>query len=258
MGKIIKILFAIAIVTFLIAPLLAILPLGFTSGGFLTYPVPDWSTRWFEVLFTNEAWKRSIINSLIIGFGTTVLATVLGTMAALGLRHQGIMLSGPIRTIFILPMVIPAVVLGVGMQLLFGQLGLANTYIGVIIAHTVVAIPLVFISVSGSLAGIDTRVELAAESLGASPKTVLARVTLPLAGPGIISGGVLAFATSLDEVVLSLFVAGPNQRTIARQMFSTIRENISPAIASAAFLFIVGTIIVGIMTVLIQRHVKNA
>ena len=256
-AKVIKTLFAIAIVTFLVAPLMAILPLGFTSGSFLTYPVPDWSTRWFSELFTADAWKRSIVNSLIIGFGTTVLATVLGTMAALGLRHQGLALAGPIRTIFILPMVIPAVVLGVGMQLLFGQLGLANTYIGVIVAHTVVAIPLVYISVSGSLAGIDKRVELAAESLGASPATVLSRVTLPLAGPGIISGAVLAFATSLDEVVLSLFVAGPNQRTIARQMFSTIRENISPAIASAAFLFIVGTIVVGVLTVLIQRHVKN-
>ena len=164
----------------------------------------------------------------------------------------------PLRTLFILPMVVPAVVLGVGMQLLFAQIGLANTYLGVIVAHTIVAIPLVFITVSGAVAGLDKRVELAAESLGASPFTVLRKITLPLAAPGIVSGAVLAFATSLDEVVLTLFVAGPNQRTLARQMFSTIRENISPAIAAAALIFIVGTIVLGVVTTLLRRRMKKA
>ena len=177
-------------------------------------------------------------------------------MAALGLRNKGIFLAGPIRILFVLPMVVPAVVLGVGMQLLFTRLGIANTYFGVVVAHTIIAIPLVLISVSGALAGIDKRVELAAESLGAGPFTVLSRVTLPLAGPGIISGAVLAFATSLDEVVLTMFVAGPNQRTLARQMFSTIRENISPTIASAAFIFIIATILFGIATVLVKKKVS--
>lgn len=114
------------------------------------------------------------------------------------------------------------------------------------------SIPLVLVSVSGALAGIDRRLELAAESLGAAPLTVFRKITLPLAMPGIASGGVLAFATSLDEVVLTLFVAGPNQRTLARQMFSTIRENISPAIAAAAFLFISGTVLIGLAAVLFK------
>ena len=256
LGKFSKILFGCAAVAFLLAPLFAILPLGFTSGGFLTYPTPGWSMRWFNELFTADAWRRSIVNSLIIGGATTALATVLGTMAALGLRNKGIFLAGPIRILFVLPMVVPAVVLGVGMQLLFTRLGIANTYFGVIVAHTIIAIPLVLISVSGALAGIDRRVELAAESLGAGPATVLRKVTLPLAGPGIISGAVLAFATSLDEVVLTMFVAGPNQRTLARQMFSTIRENISPTIASAAFIFIIATILFGLATVSVKKKVN--
>jgi putative spermidine/putrescine transport system permease protein len=117
-----------------------------------------------------------------------------------------------------------------------------------------VSIPFVIVSVSGALRGIDQRVELAAESLGASPFTVFRRITLPLAMPGVASGAVLAFATSLDEVVLTLFVAGPNQRTLARQMFSTLRENISPAIAAAAFLFIVGTLIFGLVIMLTKRQ----
>ena len=117
LGKFCKILFGCAAVAFLLAPLFAILPLGFTSGGFLTYPTPGWSMRWFNELFTADAWRRSIVNSLIIGGATTALATVLGTMAALGLRNKGIFLAGPIRILFVLPMVVPAVVLGVGMQL---------------------------------------------------------------------------------------------------------------------------------------------
>lgn len=239
-----KPVFGALMVAFLLAPLVAILPLAFTSSVFLTYPMPGYSTRWFEELMTVDVWRMSIVNSLIIGAGTTLLAGALGTSAALGLRKSVLLFAGFFRTVFLLPMVVPAVVLGVGMQLMFVRIGLDNSYIGVICAHAVVAVPFVIVTVSASLAGIDQRIEQAAASLGAAPFTVFRRVTFPLALPGILSGAVFAFATSLDEVVLTLFVAGPNQRTLARQMFSTIRENVSPAIAAAAFLFIVGTLVI--------------
>ena len=248
--KLTRAVFASLTVLFLIAPLIAILPLAFTSSVILTYPIPSWSLRWFEELFTADAWRRAIVNSLIIGGGTTAVATALGTAASLGLRNHLLFFRGSFRTLFLLPMVVPAVVLGVGLQVLLARLGLANSYAGVIIAHTVVAVPFVVVSVTGALSGIDKRVELAAQSLGAAPATVFRRVTLPLAMPGVLSGAVLAFATSLDEVVLTLFVAGPNQRTLARQMFSSIRENISPAIAAAAFLFIAATVAIGLVLVL--------
>ncbi|WP_159946380.1 ABC transporter permease [Rhizobium sp. 18065] len=254
-----KAVFGTAVVIFLMAPLFAILPLAFTDSVFLNYPIPDYSFRWFRELFTANAWRRSIINSLLIGTGTTVLATILGTVAALGLRGNSVSLVfSLVRTVFLLPMVVPAVVLGVGMQLMFAQYGLANTYLGVIIAHTVIAIPFVLVNVTAALQGIDRRLENAAASLGASPTVVLRQVTLPLAMPGIVSGAVFAFATSLDEVVLTLFVAGPNQRTVARQMFSTIRENISPAIAAAAFLFIVGTVVIAGLVLLAQKKSRRA
>ncbi|CAG1006444.1 MAG: ABC transporter permease [Rhizobiaceae bacterium] len=243
-----RILFGGAAMFFLLAPLAAILPLAFTDSVFLNYPMPGYSTRWFSELVTAEVWRRSIVNSLIIGSGTTLLATVLGTLGALGLRGRtSSYLFAFVRTAFLIPMVVPAVVLGVGMQLMFARYNLANSYVGVIIAHTVIAVPFVVINVLAVLQSIDPRLEQAAASLGAAPHTVLARVTLPLALPGIVSGAVFAFATSLDEVVLTLFVAGPNQRTLARQMFSSIRENISPAIAAAAFVFIVGTILVALV-----------
>jgi putative spermidine/putrescine transport system permease protein len=165
-----KITFATLTILFLVAPLIAILPLAFTSSVILTYPMPSWSLRWFDELFFADAWRRAIINSLIIGTGTTLLATVLGTAASLGLRNRLLFFRGSMRTLFLLPMVVPAVVLGVGMQVLLAGFGLTNSYAGVIIAHTVVAVPFVVVSVTGALAGIDYRVELAAESVNGGVK----------------------------------------------------------------------------------------
>ena len=254
MMKYAKAIYATLIVIFLIAPLLVILPLAFTSSAFLTYPVPEFSTRWFEELLVNSVWSRAIANSLLIAGATTLLATILGTLAALGLRSSNLGIKSQIRTLFLLPMVVPAGVLGVGMQSLFVRLGFNSTYLSVILAHTVIAMPFVVISVSGALTGIDRRIERGAESLGAPPWKVFRLITLPLAMPGVLSGAALAFATSLDEVVLTLFVAGPNQRTLARQMFSTLRENISPAIASAAFVIIIGTVLIALALLLARRE----
>ena len=236
-------LFGTAIVLFLLAPIVAIVPLAFTSSTFLNYPIETYSLRWFDQLVIDPTWRRSIGNSLIIGSSATLLSLVLGTLAALGLRGNALPFAGAFRTLFLLPMVVPAVVLGIGMQILFVRLGLASSYLGVILAHSVLCVPFVVVSVSASLLGINPSVERAAMSLGATPWTVFRRVTLPLALPGIISGGVFAFATSLDEVVITLFVAGPNQRTLARQMFASIRENISPAVAAAALLLIISTLL---------------
>ncbi|MBD3847601.1 ABC transporter permease [Bosea sp. SSUT16] len=246
-----RLAFGALAVAFLLLPLVAILPLAFTDSVFLVYPISGPSMRWFGALAESQAWTRAIVNSLIIGTGATVVATVIGTLAALGLRRELVPFSGLLRSIFLLPMVVPAVVLGVGMQILYARMGLASSYLGVIIAHAVLCVPFVLVNVSGSLASMDPALERAAASLGASPVNVFRNVTLPLAMPGILTGAVFAFATSLDEVVITLFVAGPNQTTLARQMFSSLRENISPAIAAAAF-------IIMILTFLLLLAVKGA
>lgn len=236
-----RLVFGTLVVVFLLLPLVAILPLAFTDSVFLVYPISGPSMRWFGVLAQSPAWMRAIINSLIIGTGATLVATVIGTLAAMGLRRELVPCSGLLRSVFLLPMVVPAVVLGVGMQILYARMGLASSYLGVIIAHAVLCVPFVLVNVAASLASINPALERAAASLGASPVEVFRRVTLPLALPGILTGAVFAFATSLDEVVLTLFVAGPNQTTLARQMFSSLRESISPAIAAAAFIILVLT-----------------
>lgn len=238
-----RLAFGALAVAFLLLPLVAILPLAFTDSVFLVYPITGPSTRWFGALAQSQAWTRAIVNSLIIGTGATVVATVIGTLAALGLRRELVPFSGLLRSVFLLPMVVPAVVLGVGMQILYARMGLASSYLGVIIAHAVLCVPFVLVNVASSLASIDPALERAAASLGASPVKVFRGVTLPLAMPGILTGAVFAFATSLDEVVITLFVAGPNQTTLARQMFSSLRENISPAIAAAAFIIMILTFV---------------
>ncbi len=249
---------AIAVMVFLIGPLWAILPLAFTSNVFLTYPIHQFSIRWFETLFNSGTWHHSIINSLIIATGSTILATVLGTMAVMGLRGKRLPFGSAIKTVFLLPMVVPAVVLGVGTQIVFGCMGISSTYWGVIIAHTVLALPFVLVNVLGSLSAIHPSLERAASSLGAKPLSIFFRVVLPLAMPGIVWGAVFAFATSLDEVVITLFVAGPNQWTLALQMFSSMRENITPAVTAAAFILILGTMTLIGTTALVSRWEFNA
>lgn len=236
-----RLAFGALTVGFLLLPLVAILPLAFTDSVFLVYPISGPSLRWFGELAASQAWMRAIVNSLIVGTGATLLATVVGTLAALGLRRELVPFSSLLRSVFLLPMVVPAVVLGVGMQILYARMGLASSYPGVIIAHAVLCVPFVLVNVSGALAAIDPALERAAASLGASPARVFREVTLPLAMPGVLTGAVFAFATSLDEVVITLFVAGPNQTTLARQMFSSLRENISPAIAAAACIIMILT-----------------
>ncbi|MPT24141.1 MAG: ABC transporter permease, partial [Starkeya sp.] len=126
-----QIVFGAAVVFFLVAPIIAILPLAFNSSVFLNYPMESVSSRWFVELQTSETWRRAIVNSLIIGCGATALSTVIGTLAALGLRHARLPFANLLRVMFLLPMVVPAVVLGVGMQILYTRLGLASTYLGV-------------------------------------------------------------------------------------------------------------------------------
>lgn len=256
MGRIVAGGFGALVVLFLIGPLVAIVPIAFTSSDLFVYPIPSTSLRWFEILATEPVWRRALVNTFIIGGATTVLSVTLGLLIALGLRRRHDGIAGFLRTLFMLPMVIPTVVLGIGLQLVFFRLGLENTYIAVILAHTIVALPFALIALGAAFAGADRRVEMAAASLGAAPFTVFREITLPMIRPGVISAAVLSFATSLDEVVITLFVAGPNQRTLARQMFASIRENISPAIAAAAVVFLLLTAAI-VTTILILNRVNR-
>jgi putative spermidine/putrescine transport system permease protein len=224
---------------YLVLPVLAIVPLSFSSSTFLVYPIPSWSMRWYVNLVTSGEWQQAAKNSFIVAPSATLLATVLGTLAALGLAKANFRGKAVLMAILISPMIVPVIVVGVGMYLFFAPLGLANTYAGLIMAHAALGVPFVVTTVGATLQGFDGNLVRASLSLGANPTRTFLRITLPVIAPGVISGALFAFATSFDEVVVTLFLAGADQTTLPRQMFTGIRENITPTIAALATILIV-------------------
>ncbi|MFZ5789748.1 MAG: ABC transporter permease [Pseudomonadota bacterium] len=227
-----------AVLVFLIAPILVIMPLSFNSEPYFSYPMPGLSLRWYEDFFTNDRWTLALKTSVIVAVSVTFLATALGTLAALGLSRSNFPARGVFMSILISPMVVPVIISAVGMYFFYTRVGLTNSLPGLILAHTALATPFVVITVTATLFGFDQTLVRAGASLGADPVRVFFRVTLPLILPGVISGSLFAFVTSFDEVVVVLFLASPEQRTLPKQMFSGIREIISPTITAAATLLI--------------------
>ena len=231
----------VGVLLFLLLPILVIVPLSFSDSSFLVYPIPGWSLKWYQNLFGSAEWVRAAKNSFIIAPAATLVATSLGTLAAVGLARTNFPFKGLLMSLLIAPMVVPIVVVGVSTYLFFAPLGLADSYTALIIVHAALGAPFVLTTVLATLQGFDDNLVRASLSLGESPLRTFFRVTLPVIAPGVISGALFAFATSFDEVVVVLFLAGPDQLTLPRQMFNGIRENISPTIAAVATLLILFT-----------------
>lgn len=226
----------LGVLLFLILPILVVIPLSFSSDSFLSYPMPGWSLRWYEEVLTSEQWTGALKNSLLIGSAATLLATILGTLAAIGLNYADFKGKNLMLSLMISPMVVPLVISALGLYFFFAEMGLNASFLGLVLAHAILGAPFVLITVNATLQGFDRNLMRAASSLGANPWISFWKVVLPLILPGVISGGLFAFATSFDEVVVALFVAGPEQRTLPRQMFDGIRENITPAILAVSTL----------------------
>lgn len=231
--------FNVLVLVFLLLPILVIIPLSFSDSTFLVYPIPSYSLRWYHNLVHSDEWISAAKNSFIVAPCATVLATVLGTLAAVGLNKADFRGKGLLMAVLISPMVVPVVVTGVGVYLFFATIGLSDSYTGLILAHAALGAPFVVTTVLATLQGFNQNLVRASLSLGANPLTTFFRITLPVIAPGLISGALFAFATSFDDVVVVLFVAGPGQATLPRQMFTGIKENISPTIAALATILIV-------------------
>lgn len=226
--------FVALVLLFLISPILAVMPLSFNSESFFTYPMPGFSLKWYDDFFFNPRWTGAVKMSFLVALATTALATALGTLAALGLARANMPGKATIMAILISPMIVPVIISAVGMFKFYAALDLVGTRMGIILAHTALATPFVVITVTATLASFDKTLMRAGASCGAAPHTVFFRVVMPLILPGMISGALFAFVTSFDEVVVVLFLASPEDRTLPLQMFSGIREMISPTITAAA------------------------
>ncbi len=284
-----------AIFFFLFSPIVVVIPLIFNDEPYFTFTdkmlsfdPEGYSMRWYDSLLTfgmsnpdaprdmswwsdawqNAKWIKAAKSSIIIGLFSTILATVLGTLAALGLSRPEMPYRRIIMAVLISPMIVPIIITATGMFFFYSnpcepltwfglnpECGkLAGTYLGVILAHATLGIPFVIITVTATLIGFDQSLNRASASLGANPRTTFFRITMPLILPGVISGALFAFVTSFDEVVAVLFIAGPDQQTIPRQMWNGIREQISPAILAVATLLVIFSIALLTTVELLRRR----
>jgi putative spermidine/putrescine transport system permease protein len=226
------------VLLYLVAPLFVIVPMSLTSGTNLTLPVPGWSWRWFEVVLTDPRWTQSLLNSLHVGAGSTLLAVILATPAAVGLVWGSFPGRGVLTALIATPLVLPIVIIAVASFGFYATAGLLGTRLGLILAHAGLAAPVVLTTVMASLQSFDRSLMQAAASLGAPPLTAFRRVLLPIISPGVMAGAIIAFIISFDEVVIATYLTTAEQRTLPRMIFSGVRESISPAIAAAAVLLV--------------------
>ena len=260
---------------FLVMPLIAVIPISFSSSPFLEFTPgmialdPEaFSLRWYRLLIgdcsdpgittvCSDRWLIGAKNSLFIGIIATLLATTLGIMAALGLSRPYMPFRKAIMAIMISPLIVPLIITASGVFFFFAKLNLVATFTGLIFAHTILGLPFVVITVTATLVGYDHNLTRAAASLGGGPLRNFFKVEMPLILPGVISGALFAFITSFDEVVIVLFVGGPEQFTLPRQMWSGIRQEISPTILSAATILVIISILLLTTVELLRRRTER-
>ncbi len=243
-----------AVCLFLMAPTFIVAPVSITETDFITFPPHGFSMRWYEAFFTRPEWHGSLVTSLIVAVSTMVAATALGTLVALGLARLDRRAAKAVSFVFLLPMIVPSIITAAALYTPFARLGLVSTVPGLVVAHTILALPFVIINVAAVLGKLDPRLVHAARSLGASPAAAFGRVTLPLLAPGVIAGALFAFLTSFDEVVIALFISGAGATTLPVQMWSGIRFEVSPIVAAAScLLLVVSCLLLALFGVLKRR-----
>jgi len=250
-----------AILVFLITPILVVMPLSFNAEDFFTF-TPEmlrldpegYSLKHYRDFFTNNDWQQALRNSVMIAPVATLLSVSFGTLAAIGLSSEHVPFRRPIMAILISPMIVPLIISAAGMYFFYSRIGLQGTYFGVVLAHAALGIPFVIITVTATLVGFDRSLTRAAANMGADPVTTFFRVQMPLILPGVISGGLFAFITSFDEVVVVLFVGSAGQKTLPWQMFTGLREQISPTILAVATILVAISICLLTVVELLRRR----
>jgi putative spermidine/putrescine transport system permease protein len=223
---------------FLLLPTLIIVPMSFNPGRNLQFPPEGFSLTWYQTLFETPLWRDAMVTSAKVAFFTVIIATVLGTAAALGLARWKSRATGPLTALLLSPMIVPVIILGVGTFLLFSKWKITGTMSGLVLAHVVLALPFVIVSVMASARQLDPTLELAAASLGANRWRTFRRVVLPLIMPGVVAGALFAFITSWDEIVVAIFMTSPTLRTLPVVMWGQVRTNLDPSLAAAGTLLL--------------------
>jgi putative spermidine/putrescine transport system permease protein len=223
---------------FLIVPTLIVIPMSFSASQYLEFPPRQWSLRWYENYFASAAWMQATATSLKAGVLTTLVATPLGTMAAYGLFVSRFRWASVVIGLLVTPIIVPVILVGIGVFYAYVQVRLVNTLTGIVLAHSMLAIPLVLMIVTSALKSYDMNQEMAARSLGASRLRAFLSVTLPQIRFAVVTGAILSFLTSFDEVIVAMFVSGGENSTLTRNMFNALRDQIDPTIAAISTIMI--------------------
>lgn len=238
-------LYGVLVMLFLIVPSVIVVPMSFSDSQYLSFPPEIWSLRWYRNFFGSLEWMQAAGVSLKAGLLTMLLATPLGTLAAYGLHVSRSRLAGLAMLLLVTPIMMPVILVGIGIFYVYVQVKMLNTMPGLVIAHAMLALPLVVLVVASGLKSYDMSQEMAARSLGASRPRAFLLVTLPQIRFSVITAALLAFLTSFDEVIVALFISGGENATLTRKMFLALRDQIDPTIAA------ISTIMIGVTTLML-------
>jgi putative spermidine/putrescine transport system permease protein len=234
--------FSAMVLLFLIAPVLIVIPMSFSGGSSLSFPPTGFSLQWYDNFFSRADWTSATIQSFRVAGAVMVLATTIGTLASLALVRGAFRGKQLVNILLISPIIIPNIVIAIAIFSLYSSLRLTGNYVGIVLAHTVFALPFVIIVITATLRGFDVRLEHAAQNLGASPIRTFQYVTLPIIAPGVFAAALFSFIASFDELIIALFIAGAQNRTLPIRMFEGLRLEIDPTIAAVSTLLILLTV----------------
>ena len=244
---------AVLVMVWLVIPTLLVIPMSFSASQYLEFPPREWSLRWYKSYFNSTAWMQATVTSLKAGVLTALLATPLATMAAYGLHVSRLRHANLLLMLLLTPLVVPVILIGIGVFYAYVKLKLVNSMLGLVLAHSMLAVPVVMLVVASALKSFDLDQELVARSLGASRIKAFWMVTLPQIKFSVVTGAVLAFLTSFDEIIVSLFVSGGDNSTLTRNMFNALRDQVDPTIAAISTLIVLATTVLLVITQYVGR-----
>jgi len=241
-------------VFYLLAPTLVIIPMSFTEGSILSFPPDGFSLRWYDQMLTRPEWSTGLRNSALVAVLTAIIATLRGTLAALGMTRGRFPGRSLLNALTLSPLIVPVVIIAIGMFSLFVQWRISGSIVGLVAAHTALALPFVIVNVATSLRTMDRNLELAAANLGATPARSFLRITLPIIFPGVLAGAIFAFITSWDKVVVAIFLTSARFRTLPVEMWEQVRQVVDPTVAAVSTTLLVVTTALLLLLLVVRRQ----
>ena len=242
---------------FLIFPIFIVIPISFSGSRFLRFPPEVWSLRWYEHFFSSFEWMKALRVSFTAAVLTTLVATPVGVAAGYALHNTQVRFARQLQILLIMPLMVPVIIIAIGIFFVYARLQLVNTMFGLVMAHALMAVPFVVVTTLAGLHGFDMDQEKVARSLGWNRFQAFMRVTLPQIRPSVIAGALFAFITSLDEVVIALFITGGANATLTKRMFTSLRDEIDPTIAAISSLLIITSLVVVLAVALVAGGGKR-